>query len=167
MTAQGLTATQTIPVEVTPANNAPLAIGSLEAVALNVGESSLGVDVSSVFSDRDGDALTYTVLSSDDDVVTARVSGGKVFIASSSVGTASIAVVARDASGLTAMQMIPVTVEPSGSSLVSSIPMNQIELLPNYPSPFNPDTWIPFRLARDTQVEVTIYGRQRGSDTDV
>ena len=153
----GLTATQTIPVEVTPANNAPVAIGSLETVALKVGESSLGVDVSSAFSDRDGDVLTYTALSSDDGIVTAQVSGAKVFIASSSVGAASVAVVARDASGLTAMQTIPVTVEASGSSLVSSLPAKQIELLPNYPSPFNPDTWIPFRLARETNVTITIY----------
>ena len=153
----GLTATQTIPVEVTPANNAPVAIGSLEAVALKVGESSLGVDVSSAFSDRDGDVLTYAALSSDDGIVTAQVSGNKVFIASSSVGAASVAVVARDASGLTAMQTIPVTVEASGSGLVSSLPAKQIELLPNYPSPFNPDTWIPFRLARETNVTVTIY----------
>ena len=153
----GLTATQTIPVEVTPANNAPVAIGSLEAVTLKVGESSLGVDVSSAFSDRDGDVLTYAALSSDDGIVTAQVSGNKVFIASSSVGAASVAVVARDASGLTAMQTIPVTVEASGSGLVSSLPAKQIELLPNYPSPFNPDTWIPFRLARETNVTVTIY----------
>ena len=64
---------------------------------------------------------------------------------------------ATDAAGLTAVQTIPVTVEVSGSSLVSSLPINQIELLPNYPSPFNPDTWIPFRLARDTNVAITIY----------
>ena len=33
----------------------------------------------------------------------------------------------------------------------------EIQLLANYPSPFNPDTWIPFRLARDADVTVTIY----------
>ena len=31
------------------------------------------------------------------------------------------------------------------------------ELLPNYPNPFNPETWIPFALAGDTNVTIRIY----------
>ena len=31
-------------------------------------------------------------------------------------------------------------------------------LLPNYPNPFNPETWIPYHLADDTNVEFMIYG---------
>ena len=34
----------------------------------------------------------------------------------------------------------------------------QTELLANYPNPFNPETWIPFHLAVDASVSVTIYG---------
>lgn len=30
-------------------------------------------------------------------------------------------------------------------------------LHPNYPNPFNPETWIPYDLARDTSVSITIY----------
>lgn len=30
-------------------------------------------------------------------------------------------------------------------------------LLPNYPNPFNPDTWIPYQLAEPVNVTVTIY----------
>ena len=30
-------------------------------------------------------------------------------------------------------------------------------LLPNYPNPFNPETWIPFRLAKDADVSLRIY----------
>jgi hypothetical protein len=33
----------------------------------------------------------------------------------------------------------------------------ETELLPNYPNPFNPDTWIPYRLAEDSSVTLTIY----------
>jgi len=30
-------------------------------------------------------------------------------------------------------------------------------LLPNYPNPFNPETWIPYQLAKDADVSVRIY----------
>ncbi|MCG9134111.1 cadherin domain-containing protein [Candidatus Poribacteria bacterium] len=30
-------------------------------------------------------------------------------------------------------------------------------LLPNYPNPFNPETWIPYHLAKDADVALTIY----------
>ena len=30
-------------------------------------------------------------------------------------------------------------------------------LLPNYPNPFNPETWIPYHLANDTDVQIWIY----------
>ena len=33
----------------------------------------------------------------------------------------------------------------------------ETELLRNYPNPFNPETWIPYRLAEDTDVSLTIY----------
>lgn len=33
----------------------------------------------------------------------------------------------------------------------------QTQLLANYPNPFNPETWIPYELATDTTVKITIY----------
>ncbi len=30
-------------------------------------------------------------------------------------------------------------------------------LLANYPNPFNPETWIPYHLSKDTEVILTIY----------
>jgi PKD repeat protein len=30
-------------------------------------------------------------------------------------------------------------------------------LLPNYPNPFNPETWIPFQLAKESDVKIRIY----------
>ncbi|HIB85672.1 TPA: hypothetical protein EYO57_00435 [Candidatus Poribacteria bacterium] len=34
---------------------------------------------------------------------------------------------------------------------------NQTTLLQNYPNPFNPETWIPFHLAYDSQVNIEIF----------
>ena len=36
------------------------------------------------------------------------------------------------------------------------------ELLLNYPNPFNPETWIPYRLAKDAFVTLTIYDLSGG-----
>ena len=41
--------------------------------------------------------------------------------------------------------------------LLSVLVPKETVLLPNYPNPFNPETWIPYRLAEDAFVTVTIY----------
>ena len=38
----------------------------------------------------------------------------------------------------------------------SDIPV-ETGLLPNYPNPFNPETWIPYVLANPSGVKITIY----------
>ena len=40
--------------------------------------------------------------------------------------------------------------------LASMIP-SETALLPNYPNPFNPETWIPYQLATPAEVVLTIY----------
>ena len=42
-------------------------------------------------------------------------------------------------------------------ALVAYEILTETELLANYPNPFNPETWIPFRLAEDALVTLTIY----------
>ena len=41
--------------------------------------------------------------------------------------------------------------------LLRSLAPTETQLLPNYPNPFNPETWIPYRLAEDAFVTLTIY----------
>ena len=43
--------------------------------------------------------------------------------------------------------------------LVTARP-EKTQLLANYPNPFNPETWIPYELAADTNVRITIYNTQ-------
>ena len=43
--------------------------------------------------------------------------------------------------------------------LVTARP-EKTQLLANYPNPFNPETWIPYELATDTNVRITIYNPQ-------
>ena len=42
--------------------------------------------------------------------------------------------------------------------LLVSLTPKETELLSNYPNPFNPETWIPYRLAEDAKVTLAIYG---------
>ena len=42
-------------------------------------------------------------------------------------------------------------------SLLAAFAPRQTALLPNYPNPFNPETWIPYRLATDADVQISIY----------
>ena len=41
--------------------------------------------------------------------------------------------------------------------LLVALTPRETELLANYPNPFNPETWIPYRLAEDAFVTLTIY----------
>lgn len=41
--------------------------------------------------------------------------------------------------------------------LINSTIPKESSLLPNYPNPFNPETWIPYDLAHDTEVNIHIY----------
>ncbi len=42
-------------------------------------------------------------------------------------------------------------------NLLRKIQPETTALLPNYPNPFNPETWIPYQLAKSTDVTLTIY----------
>ena len=42
--------------------------------------------------------------------------------------------------------------------LLATVQPKKTALLANYPNPFNPETWIPYQLAKPASVSVTIYG---------
>ena len=50
---------------------------------------------------------------------------------------------------------------PANNVPVTLLP-DETALLSNYPNPFNPETWIPYRLAKATDVTVTIYDVRGG-----
>ena len=41
--------------------------------------------------------------------------------------------------------------------LIDTTRPTETTLLPNYPNPFNPETWIPYDLAQDTDIHIHIY----------
>lgn len=50
-----------------------------------------------------------------------------------------------------------VAVEPQGKRIVTLGQVKQNQLLQNFPNPFNPETWIPFRLADESLITIRIY----------
>ena len=51
----------------------------------------------------------------------------------------------------------PVAVEPGGKQIVILGEVKRNQLLQNFPNPFNPETWIPFRLTTESHVTIHIY----------
>jgi len=45
---------------------------------------------------------------------------------------------------------------PAAPELTAELPQST-QLLPNYPNPFNPETWIPYQLAKPAEVDISIY----------
>ena len=104
-----LTATQTFVVTVSAQNRAPLAVGTISARTLTVGDSPLVIDVSNNFQDPDGNSLSYTANSNNTSAATVSVSGSQVTITPGSAGSVTITVTASDGT-LTATQSVSVTV---------------------------------------------------------
>lgn len=52
---------------------------------------------------------------------------------------------------------LPYPVEPKDKKIVTLGQIKRNQLLQNFPNPFNPETWIPFRLADEGDVTIRIY----------
>ena len=117
---------------VTVRNRAPQRNGSISAISLYKNRHSQDVMVSGKFSDPDGDALTYSVSSSNTVVATASVSGDTVTITSGRSGSATITVKAEDIDKASATQTISVSVINRAPEIVASFA--EVKLRVNGPS---------------------------------
>lgn len=96
----GLSAETSFEFTVTTAsNNPPQAIGTIDSQTLAVGESAT-IDLTAVFSDPDGDALTYILSNSDESLVTVTVTGNVLTVTRIAAGPVSVTVQVRSASRL-------------------------------------------------------------------
>ena len=105
--AGGLSASQTFTATVP--NRAPEAVGQIADVEPAVGDT-VEVALSGHFSDPDGDDLSYSASSSDDNAATVSVSGATLRVARVGKGAATVTATATDAGGLSASQTFAVTV---------------------------------------------------------
>ncbi len=122
-----------------------VANGNTLPFAVNIGEFGLAVtaDISALDTTQ---SQPVSLLPGENGVYSAEIAISKDNIAAN--GVKEILITAKDTAGNT-------------SRLTASVTLNNLnyltELLPNYPNPFNPETWIPYRLAEDAEVTLTIY----------
>ena len=121
-------ATQTFTVTVEP-NSAPVPVGTIPTQTVRVGGSDATLDVSSYFSDPDGNPLTYSATSSDTSRATVSLSDATLTLTAVAAGSATITVNATDNSNAAATQSISVTVEPNSAPVrVGTIPTQTVSL---------------------------------------
>ena len=120
----GLTAAQSFLVTVP--NRAPVAEGSVSAQTIEVGDTAT-VDMSPFFSDPDGDALSYSAVTSDTTVAAALVADSTVMVTAVAKGEATITVTATDTEGLAATQSFLVTVPNRAPVVADTIPAQTVE----------------------------------------
>ena len=122
---EGRTATQTFAVTVP--NQPPLATGSIEGQTIEVDETA-AMDLSSYFTEPDGDGLTYSAVISDGAVAGVEVSGGTLTVTAITKGVATVTVTGTDTDGLTATQEFVVTVPNRPPLAAGTIEARTIEV---------------------------------------
>ena len=108
-----------------PPNRAPTAVGTLPAVRVAVGESS-EVQLSGAFSDPDGDALSYSAVTSNANAATVSVSASVATVTGVAKGVATISVTATDPGGASAEQSFDVTVPNRAPERTDTIPDQEL-----------------------------------------
>ena len=121
----GLKATQSF--RVTVPNRSPVAEGTVSAQTVEVGDTTT-VDMSPFFSDPDGDALSYSAVTSDTTVTAVRVVDSVVLATAIAKGQATITVTATDTEGLAATQSFLVTVPNRAPVVADTIPAQTVEV---------------------------------------
>ncbi|MDE2887989.1 MAG: hypothetical protein OXR72_07215 [Gemmatimonadota bacterium] len=115
------------PTEAESPNQAPRAVDDIADLDLIRGERDAVLDVSGYFRDGDGDALSFSAVSSDKSVAAVVMSVSTLTVKSVSPGDATITVKATDPGGLSATRRFRVYVE---------------SLDPNLTGPYEPLDWI-------------------------
>jgi 2',3'-cyclic-nucleotide 2'-phosphodiesterase (5'-nucleotidase family)/DNA/RNA endonuclease YhcR with UshA esterase domain len=116
-----------------PANNPPVLAKSMDDKTATAGGPAVTLDLNGVFSDPDGDTLTYSATSSNPAVATVAVSGNTLQVTPVAAGTTTITVTASDGRDGSASTSFSVTVKPAGGT--EPLPGGVTELPPGAMNP--------------------------------
>ena len=142
-------------VTVNNVNNAPTVSNPVGNQSFEEGFVSATVDLSTTFSDPDGDELSYAVTSSVEAVVTVAAAGNTLTITEIGVGSATITVTADDGNGGAASDEFEVNVDEGNPLTVS-----KDTSLKYYPNPTQRFVYIDISVKKGTRYTVsTLSGR--------
>ena len=102
-------------------NRAPAVSAAIPDATISREDGTLLIPLSGVFTDADGDTLSYTVSSSDATVAAASAYAGALAIDAQALGAANVTVTASDGRGGSASDTFAVTVK-SAPSVASAVP---------------------------------------------
>ena len=173
-------------VRITPAQTTPAAVG--EHVVFNVDiASQQPIDAYQFTLTFDPTALRYVSSTNGDylpdafvapaQVKASQVTLAAVSLSGSNTGEGALAsltfeVLSQQTSPLTLSEvLLPVTtgglaelqvIHSTTGATLSELrqTVQETAVLPNYPNPFNPETWIPYQLAAPAEVTLCIYSMQ-------
>ncbi len=150
-------------------NNNPPQFSDGDSASRSIAENTTaGIDIGSAVSATDSDSndtLTYTLGGTDaESFGIVSTSGQLQTKAALDYETKSSYTVTVDVSdGNDGLDRITVTINindvvgAAPSVETSPVIPDNTELLANFPNPFNPETWIPYRLSKPSDVTITIY----------
>ncbi len=93
-------------VDIESNNNPPTVENSISDIELDEGFGTHNIDISNVFDDPDGDALSYSVSSSNTSVIVPTLSGNTLILTEAGIGSATITLTANDGNGGTVMMCL-------------------------------------------------------------
>ncbi len=158
----------TVTVNVTNVNERPVWNDNYSTTFSVSIDASTGTKIGDPFTatDPDGDEITYYTVGAGThnkivfDRKTGQLSVGSNFAKGITVNvgdTISFRIFANANLQSTSKLSITINiVEASAAPAVQQSPA-KTNLFPNYPNPFNPETWIPYHLSKSANVTLTIY----------
>ena len=160
-----------IDIDIDLTNNPPVFTdgdSTTRSVAENT-EAGQNIGTAVAATDADGDTLTYSLSGTDADAFDIVSTSGQLQTKDTldadtkSSYTVTLTVYDGNSGGDRITVTIDVTktddenVRAAPSVDTSAIIPNRTALLTNFPNPFNPETWIPYQLAKPAEVTLTIY----------
>ncbi|MDT0161572.1 S-layer homology domain-containing protein [Bacillus sp. AG4(2022)] len=123
---RGGTVEESFTITVEQPNRAPVVAKEMIDQKVMAGGPPMILDLSQVFGDADGDALTMTAASSDSTIASAEVAGNDLKVTVLSAGTATITVKADDRRGGTVEESFTITIEqPNRAPVVAKEMIDQ------------------------------------------
>ena len=157
-----------VTIKVTDVNEAPVFAEESSTTRQVFASSPINTNVGSPVSatDPEGGTITYSLGDTDSDKFSIDSSTGQIKVAAKltpptiplwQVPLQFVVTITATDDTLTNTIKVTITATYPQEAPASQRAPTKTVLLPNYPNPFNPETWIPYQMSKSAQVTLTIY----------